>query len=295
MPSVRYFIIALAVVLSCAVLCVEQSAAAPAVDLVIDTDTGVDDATALVWLLSQTDYPLNIHGIGTVVGNTSSYSAANNVLTILDATHRRGIPVAVGAAKPLSQPLSPGPLLGLRTPALLHGSDGLWGIGLQHPHQRQDFDRRDAPALYRDLGFEHPGATLLALGPLTNIAMAFSRYPDAMRQYARIVIGASAKYGGNRTPSAEYSLWQDPEALSVVLSSRLGPEIVDCLHFLEDDVARDVAHASLGEGEIDRMIESDSTALGPLAQAGASALEAYRAFFDDCLTFSMVRGQRLRA
>jgi inosine-uridine nucleoside N-ribohydrolase len=109
---------------------------------------------------------------------------------------------------------------------LLHGSDGLWGIGLQHPHQRQDFDRRDAPALYRDLGFEHPGATLLALGPLTNIAMAFSRYPDAMRQYARIVIGASAKYGGNRTPSAEYSLWQDPEALSVVLSSRLGPEIV---------------------------------------------------------------------
>ena len=98
----RYFIIALAVVLSCAVLCVEQSAAAPAVDLVIDTDTGVDDATALVWLLSQTDYPLNILGIGTVVGNTSSYSAANKVLTILDATHRREIPVAVGATQPLS-------------------------------------------------------------------------------------------------------------------------------------------------------------------------------------------------
>src|SRR2546421_6240034 len=101
---------------------VEPSPAA-AVDLVIDTDTGIDDATAIVWLLSQSDYPVNILGIGTVFGNTSSLSAANNVLTVLDATRRRGIPVAVGASEPISQPLNAGPLLGLRAPALLHGLD----------------------------------------------------------------------------------------------------------------------------------------------------------------------------
>jgi purine nucleosidase len=223
---IRYCGIVLGIILPCTAVFIEQSSAAPALDLVVDTDTGVDDATALVWLLSQTDYSVNVLGIGTVVGNTSPMSAANNVLTILDATSRRDIPVAVGATQPLAQPLSPGPFLGLRTPALLHGSDGLWSIGLQHPHAPTDFDSRDAATLYRDLGNTNPGATLLALGPLTNIALAFARYPDAMRRYGRIVIGASAKYGGNRAPSAEYSLWQDPEALSMVLSSRLGPSIV---------------------------------------------------------------------
>jgi len=220
-----YFKLVLGLFWTCTAIFVEPIPAA-AVDLVIDTDTGIDDAAAIVWLLSQSDYPVNILGIGTVFGNTSSLSAANNVLTVLDATRRRGIPVAVGAPEPISQPLNAGPLLGLRTPALLHGLDGLWQIGLQHPHAARDFDSRDAPTLYRDLGNEHPGATLLALGPLTNLALAFSRYPDAMRRYERIVIGAAAKYGGNRTPSGEYSLWQDPEALNIVLSSRLGPEII---------------------------------------------------------------------
>jgi inosine-uridine nucleoside N-ribohydrolase len=160
------------------------------------------------------------------LGNTTAVNGANNALTVLDAVGRRDIPVAVGSPEPLSQPLNPGPWLGLRTPALLHGPDGLWQIGQQHPHLPTDFDKRDVPTFYRDIANAHPGATLLALGPMTNIAQAFARYPDAMQRFGRIVIGAGAKNGGNRTPAAEYSLWQDPEAFSQVLSASHRPPIV---------------------------------------------------------------------
>ena len=219
-------IVAAAITLFCSLTFPERSSAQAPIDLVIDADPGVDDAAALVWLLYQTNYPVNVRGIGTVMGNTTALNGANNILAVLDALGRRDIPVAVGASEPVSQPLDPGPWLGLRTPALLHGPDGLWQIGVYHRHRLSDFDRRDAPTLYRDLANAHPGATLLALGPLTNLAHAFSRYPDAMRLYGRIIIGAGAKYGGNRTPSAEYSLWQDPEAAHQVLSAQPGPPII---------------------------------------------------------------------
>jgi inosine-uridine nucleoside N-ribohydrolase len=203
-----------------------RSAAVTPVNLVIDADPGVDDATALVWLLYQTTHPVNILGIGTVLGNTTAVNGANNALTVLDAVGRRDIPVAIGSPEPLTQPLNPGPWLGLRTPALLHGPDGLWQIGQQHPHLPTDFDKRDVSTFYRDLANAHPGATLLALGPMTNIAQAFARYPEAMQRFGRIVIGAGAKNGGNRTPAAEYSFWQDPEAASQVLLASPRPPIV---------------------------------------------------------------------
>jgi len=78
---------------------------------------------------------------------------------------------------------------------------------------------------------------------------------------------------------------------------RLGPEIVECLHFLEDDVAMDVAlgRAITNQREIERLIAVDPDRLGPLVQAGTVALDAYAAFLDDCLSFATVRAQRLRA
>src|SRR5262245_9324153 len=118
-------IVAVAIALLCLAFPESSSAQAP-IDLVIDTDPGVDDAAALVWLLSQTNYPVNVRGIGTVLGNTTALNGANNALAVLDALGRRDIPVSVGASEPISQPLNLGPWLGLRTPALLHGPDGLW-------------------------------------------------------------------------------------------------------------------------------------------------------------------------
>ena len=135
MARSKHLGIALGTLLLCSVISTASGWAA-SVNLVIDTDPGVDDAAALVWLLYQNTYSVNLLGIGTVFGNTSPSNGANNVLTILDAAGRHGIPVAIGAPEPLSQPFEAGPWLGLRSPALLHGSDGLWGIGQSHPRRR---------------------------------------------------------------------------------------------------------------------------------------------------------------
>lgn len=180
-------------------------------DLVIDTDAGVDDAAAILWLLSQKNYPVDILGVGTVAGNTTVKNAANNVLTILDNLAQQDIPVAIGAAAPLLEPLS-------RTGSLIHGPDGLWGA--QKLHDLSGLSH-DVPSFYRDLAQAHPGATLLSLGPLTNLAETWEQYPDALKSFKRIIALGGAKNGGNRTPVAEFNIWQDPQAANELLSARL--------------------------------------------------------------------------
>lgn len=180
-------------------------------ELVIDTDAGVDDAAAIAWLLSQTSYPVDILGFGTVAGSTSVENAANNVLTILDALDQPDIPVAIGAAAPLYEPLS-------RTGSLLHGPDGLWGA--QNPHDLSSLSR-DVPSFYSDLAQANPGATLLSLGPLTNLAQAWQQYPDALSSFNQIIALGGARNGGNRTPVAEFNIWQDPDALDQLLEAGL--------------------------------------------------------------------------
>lgn len=180
-------------------------------ELVIDTDGGVDDAAAISWLLSQTDYPVDILGFGTVAGNTSVKNAANNVLTLLDTLGRTDIPVAIGAAAPLKQPLS-------QTGSLINGPDGFWGA--QKPHDLRGLSR-NVPTFYRDLAQAHPGATLLTLGPLTNLAKAWKQYPKAIGRFKQIIVVGGAKNGGNRTPVTEFNIWQDPEAADELLKAGL--------------------------------------------------------------------------
>jgi inosine-uridine nucleoside N-ribohydrolase len=189
-----------------------QSAPKP-LDLVINTDAGVDDSAAIDWLLSQKDYPVDILGIGTTAGNATVNNTTNNVLTVLDALGQQNIPVAVGAAAPLFEPLS-------RTDSLLHGPDGLWGVGVEHPHDLSGLSH-DVPSFYRDLAQAHPGATLLSLGPLTNLAQTWEEYPDALKSFKQIIVLGGAINGGNITPNAEYNIWQDPEAANELLSSGL--------------------------------------------------------------------------
>jgi len=189
-----------------------QPASSP-LNLVINTDAGVDDSAALDWLLSQKNYPVNVLGIGATAGNTSVDNVANNVLTMLDALGQQNIPVAVGASAPLSEPLS-------QTGSLLHGPDGLWGVGAEHPHDLSGLSH-DVPSFDRDLAQAHPGATLLSLAPLTNLAQTFEEYPDALKSFKQIVVLGGAINGGNITPNAEYNIWQDPEAANELLSSGL--------------------------------------------------------------------------
>ena len=186
--------------------------------LLVDVDAGVDDALALLWLLRQQERPVELLGVVTVAGNASAANATNNVLSLWEAAAVEGIPVVKGAEAPLIQPLS-------RTGALLHGPDGLWRQGQQPPYDQHDIPT-DARSFYCTTLAASPGATLLALGPLTNVATALEHCPDIMRTLDNVVILGGARYGGNKTPVAEYNFWQDPEAAARVLGAGLSLSLV---------------------------------------------------------------------
>ena len=179
--------------------------------LIIDTDPGVDDALALAWLLTQSVFSVDVLGIGVVAGNTSVDYAARNALTVLHTVNRPDIPVAIGSKQPRVFPLS-------QSNILIHGPDGLWGASQNHA---LDGCATDIAAFYRDLATANPGATLLTMGPLTNVALAVERYPQAMARLGRLLILGGTKAKGSMTPVSEYNFWQDPQAAEIVLASGL--------------------------------------------------------------------------
>lgn len=211
-----------------------------AIDLVIDTDAGVDDAAAIIWLLEQAHYPVNVLGFTSVAGNTTVDNVTNNLLILLEATGRSDIPVTIGAAAPLEQELT-------RSTMLLHGPDGLWFVGLQNPHDLSGLPS-DVPEFYREMALAHPGATLVALGPLTNVAQAVERYPDEMALYAEIVILGGAKNGGNSTPVSEFNIWQDPEAAEIVFNAGLPITLVTLDAFTEFTIDQEDLDELAAEG-----------------------------------------------
>lgn len=180
--------------------------------LIVDTDPGVDDAVALAWLLGVLE-PEQLLGIVTVAGNTTVENATANVYTVLSLMDDPDVEVVMGAKKPLSQKLS-------ATGKLIHGQDGLWGQQLiQAAHMSKQEDGKDARNFYCSNAKNNPDATILALGPLTNLAEAIRHCRTDMLEYDRIVILGGAKFGGNTTPVAEFNFWQDPEAAQIVLGA----------------------------------------------------------------------------
>lgn len=179
--------------------------------LIVDTDPGVDDAAAIIWLLSQTKFPMDLLGIVTVAGNADVENVTNNVLTLLDAMALPDITVVMGAEQPLNQPMS-------ELTTLLHGPDGLWFVGMQNPHDLSGIPT-DATSFYCDTVTQNPGTVILTLGPLTNLANAINQCPNEMQSIRRIIA-----LGGSRlatAPQMDYNFWQDPEATDIVLSSGL--------------------------------------------------------------------------
>lgn len=227
------------------------------VDIVIDADTGVDDAAAIAYILSSSQ--ANVLGITAVAGNTAVENAANNALILLDVAGRTDIPVVIGASAPLVLPAS-------QQGMFVHGPDGLWFTGYSSPHDLSGL-RTDAPEFLRDSAIAHPGATLLALGPLTNIANAIQLYPSEMALYGQIIWmgGARVVQGDGNTPVSVFNPWYDPDAAEIVLNSGLPLVMVTA------DAARTV---SITEQQINRMA-SRGTPLGkflaPILTAYASA------------------------
>nr|MDQ3579169.1 nucleoside hydrolase [Actinomycetota bacterium] len=175
--------------------------------LIVDTDPGIDDALALLYLAAQPD--AEIVAVGSIHGNAPAAQTAANARRILDLVGLTRVPVAIGAWRPLAQPL--------QTAEFVHGPDGLAG----HGGAVADLVRGGESAAEQlvRLARAHPGElTLLALGPLTNVALALLLEPDLPRLLRSVVVLAGAiGVPGNLTPYADANTFHDPEAADLVL------------------------------------------------------------------------------
>src|SRR5271156_689449 len=174
--------------------------------MILDVDTGIDDAFGLLYALAQPS--VRLIGVASVAGNVDLAKATRNTRAVLALAGRADIPVWPGCAAPL-----------LRAPedaSVIHGATGLGYAVLPEPPQD--------PALTHAIDAilaaarEHAGElVLVATGPLTNIAAALLRDPELPRRLKRFVLmGGAFREPGNVTPAAEFNIWHDPEAARIV-------------------------------------------------------------------------------
>ena len=208
------------------------------IPLLIDTDPGVDDALAL--LMAFNDPHHEVVGLTIAAGNVGLDHTVANALKLCEVCGV-DVPVFPGADAPLVHPA--------RDAAYVHGRDGFGDTGYA-PASRQAEVEHAALAILR-LSHEHAGKLLLvALGPLTNLALALKLDPTLPSRVARCVImGGSVTAHGNITPAAEFNIAFDPEAAHIVCSGFPWFELADWEAVL--------AHGFLHE-DADRWLAADS-------------------------------------
>ena len=177
-------------------------------DIIIDCDPGHDDAIALLLALASPE--VNVLGVTTVAGNQTLERTTANAIRVLDHVGRSDLSVAAGAARPLVREL--------QVAAEVHGETGLDGPDLPPPARPP----ADAHAIewMASTVRDHPRpVTLVATGPLTNVALFIAGYPQLVSRLERVVLMGGAFGEGNVTPAAEFNIWVDPEAASRVFQS----------------------------------------------------------------------------
>ena len=176
--------------------------------ILMDVDTGVDDALALMLAVSEPD--VDLVAVTCCAGNVGAGQAVTNTLAVLELCGAHEVAVAMGSEAPLVVPL--------RT-ATSHGPHGL-GFATPPPPRGMVSDRF-GPELIVDLARQHEGElVLVATGPLTNIALALRYEPALPRLLGRLALmGGSFDHPGNTTPAAEFNIWVDPEAAAAVFNA----------------------------------------------------------------------------
>jgi pyrimidine-specific ribonucleoside hydrolase len=222
------------------------------VPVLLDVDTGVDDACAL--LLAATHPRLDLRGVSCVAGNVGVDQVVTNTLTVLAAAGRQ-VPVARGADRPLLGPA--------RDAEHVHGRDGMGDLGWPAPAAAPD--PRHGVELLRDLLLAAAAAgeriTLVPLAPMTNIALLLRSYPQVAAGLERIVFMGGSALVGNVTASAEFNVWHDPEAAAITLDAAADLDLPVTMYgldvFTEVLVSRQQARDLAGRG-------------GPAARLGAA-------------------------
>lgn len=181
------------------------------IPVVLDVDTGIDDACAL--LLAALHPGLDLRGVTCVGGNAPLDDVVRNTLTVLEAAGRADVPVAAGARRPLLEEAVDA--------RHVHGRDGMGDLGLPAPTLA--LDPRPAIELLRDLieaaDAEGRPLTLVPLAPMTTIALLARCFPDAFARLGRIVFMGGGANVSNATAAAEFNVFHDPEAAAIVLDA----------------------------------------------------------------------------
>lgn len=182
----------------------------------IDTDTASDDAVALVMALCNPD--INVEAITVVSGNVGRDQAVQNALYTVELCGA-DVPIYAGAAKPMMRTL--------QTAEYVHGKDGMGDAG--YPLSgRVPANGRGADVIVETILGAPGEITLVALGPLTNVAIAALLAPEIVDAVDRVVVmGGTGVHGpGNVSAMAEYNFWADPEAAAVVTRAGFPIEFV---------------------------------------------------------------------
>ncbi len=219
--------------------------------IIIDCDPGVDDAIAL--LLAFASPELEILGITTVAGNVPLALTHSNARKICELANRLDIPVYGGCPRPLLQPL--------HTAEDIHGKTGLDGVALPEPTLTLQPEHA-VSFLVRALERASEPITLATLGPLTNVAIALIQSPSIAGKIQDIVMMGGAITHGNITPAAEFNMYVDPHAASVVFNSGIPITLLSL----------DVTHQVITTPERLAKIRAIAT---PVAHAAADLLAFY--------------------
>ncbi|MUW13442.1 nucleoside hydrolase [Halorubrum sp. CBA1125] len=226
--------------------------------ILFDTDPGCDDASALSLALASDE--LEVVGVTTVAGNTTIENTTRNALSVLELHDRTDVPVARGCAAPLWRPLE--------TAEHVHGSSGITG---SPPVPDVETIDTSGTRFMLEQVYEHGDElTIVAVGPLTNVATAIAIEPDLPELIDEIAImGGAALCPGNSTPEAEFNFYVDPEAAQRVVRDGnprlIGLDVTQdatlTAEFVEELAERDDPHRTLaawfGYSEVDAIREGE--------------------------------------
>jgi inosine/uridine nucleosidase len=212
---------------------------------ILDCDPGHDDAVAI--LLAAASDEIDLRAITTVAGNGTLDKVTYNARRVCTLAGIRDVPIAAGADRPLVRDLE--------TAAHVHGESALDGPELPEPDV--PLDPRPGEQVIADVAAagDEP-VTLIAIGPLTNVALALDRHPDLAGRLREIIVMGGSTGRGNHAPYAEFNVYVDPEAAALVFASGVPvkmiglnlthqalatPEVIDRLLALDTHLARVVA------------------------------------------------------
>jgi inosine-uridine nucleoside N-ribohydrolase len=235
--------------------------ATPRRRVVLDCDPGHDDAMAI--LMAAASPAISLEAITTVAGNQTLEKTTLNARRVCSVAGIDRVPIAAGSARPLRrEPVVAGQI---------HGASGLDGVEWGEP--TVGLDPRNAVDLIIELADAGgPPLTIVAVGPLTNIAAVLTRAPHLAGRIERIAIMGGAIGLGNWTPSAEFNIYADPEAAAVVIGSAAPVTLVPL----------EVTHRALATDDVMARIAEIGT---PVAEMSVALMRFFAATYSEVFGF----------